>query len=185
MNNYKEKLDNLLNKILTKEEYLSYSSLSQFKKSPKDFVEYKFGERKETDAMAYGTLLHTLVLQPETIDSKYAVYDDADICASIGGAKPRATKLYKEDKAIFEAQNQGKLIISLDDFNEADKVANNVKFNRSASSIIKQCTEFEKGYEWEFMNLKFKGFIDAKGDKCMFDLKAQQMPSLERFKGMQ
>ena len=171
MNDYKNKIDTLITSILNKETSLSYSALSNFKKSPKDFIEYKFQEKKQTESMAYGSMLHVLVLQPEEFENKYAIYDDANIIASIGGAKPRATKQYKEDKAVFEAQNQGKIIVSLEDYKEAEFVANSVKYNRASSNIIKRCSEFEKSYEWEYMNFSFKGIVDAIGENAMFDLK--------------
>ncbi len=172
MSNYKERIDTLITSIINQQTSLSYSALSAFRKSPKDFIEYKFQEKKQTDAMAYGTMLHMLVLQPGEFENKYAVYDDADIIASIGGAKPTATTRYKEDKAIFEAENEGKIIVSLDDYKEASEVANNVKYNRASKSIIERCTEFEKYYEWDYMNFKFRGVLDAKGENVIFDLKS-------------
>lgn len=54
---------------------LSYSSIVSFMKSPKTFIDYKLKERKTTDAMIFGNLVHCLILQPEEFDNQFSVKD--------------------------------------------------------------------------------------------------------------
>ena len=45
-----------------KKEHLSYSALTQFKKSPNHLLAYWEGKQKTTDAMKFGTLIHKILL---------------------------------------------------------------------------------------------------------------------------
>src|SRR5687767_9617340 len=91
-----EHIDRIVNGLMSHENHLSYSSISAFKHSPRKFIDYKMGIKEETDAMLYGSMLHCLVLEPDDFFNRYHTIEDGDICNQIGGAKPRATKVYKE-----------------------------------------------------------------------------------------
>lgn len=193
---YKERIDQLITRILTKEEALSYSSLSQFAKSPKSFIEYKFREIEPTDAMKFGILLHEIVLTPnsiidgvfnfESISSKYVVVPDnapkRPTKAQINAKKPSEDSI----KAIawwneFNETTKGKEVISQSELDEAVRTAKAVLYNRSASMILSQCTEFEKKMEWEYNNFKFVGYVDAQGEKIRADLKKCTNASPKKF----
>lgn len=157
---------------MSHEGHLSYSSLSAFKSSPKDFIDYKLGVREETDAMLYGSMLHCLVLEPDDFENRYHILDDRDICVQIGGAKPRATKAYKEWKEIAFSEAAGKIIVETGDYLAAKIAAENIRHNRASAKVLNLATVHEKPIEWEFKNFKFKGFIDGIGEKAVFDLKS-------------
>ena len=57
-----------------KKDHLSYSALTQFKKSPNHLLAYWEGKQKRTDAMLFGSLIHKIILEPETFDFEYVVY---------------------------------------------------------------------------------------------------------------
>jgi exodeoxyribonuclease VIII len=59
-----------------KERPLSFSSVKQFIKSPQHYIQYLTQERKQTDSMLLGSVVHNLILQPETFDDKYIVEPD-------------------------------------------------------------------------------------------------------------
>lgn len=164
-------IDQIIDRLMRHDDHLSYSSLMAFRRSPKEFIDYKLGIKEETDAMVYGSMVHCLVLEPDEFENRYAVLEDTDICNQIGGAKPRATKAYKEWRAAFEAENQGKTLVSQEDYEHAKRIAINVKSNRASAKVLAAAPEHEKGIEWEYNNFRFKGFIDAIGDKAIFDLK--------------
>jgi PDDEXK-like domain of unknown function (DUF3799) len=164
-------IQNILSQLLSGQSHLSYSSLSSFKSSPKDFIDYKMGRKEQTDAMIYGAMVHCLVLEPEDFDNRYHCLDDADICNQIGGAKPRATKAYKEWKAVAEQEANGRILVETDDYTHAKIVAANVLNNDASRKVLSKCPKRELPVEWDYMNFKFKGFIDGIGDNAIFDLK--------------
>jgi len=57
-----------------KKDHLSYSALTQFKRSPNHLLAYWEGKQTKTDAMLFGSLIHKIILEPETFDFEYVVY---------------------------------------------------------------------------------------------------------------
>jgi hypothetical protein len=165
------RVDQIIDRLMSQEDHLSYSSLSAFKRSPKSFIDYKMGIKEETEAMQYGSMFHCLVLEPEDFANRFHVLDDRDICIQIGGAKPRATNAYKAWYATAMQEAGNKTLVETDDFLAAQIAANNVLFNRASSKVLDMASEREKPIEWEFKNFKFKGFKDGDGEKIIFDLK--------------
>lgn len=166
-----DKVEGIINALMHHESHLSYSSLSAFKKSPRAFIDYKLGIKEETEAMIYGSLLHCFVLEPGEFEKRYMVIEDADICAQIGGAKPRATKAYKEWYNAAIAEAGGRIIVEANDMMAAKISAVNIRHNRASQKILNMTPEHEKPIEWEYKNFCFKGFIDGIGEKAIVDLK--------------
>lgn len=171
MENRKDLIKGIIDKLLNQESALSFSSLKDFADSPKDFIDYKLLLKEETDAMKYGSLVHCLLLEPDKFEERYVVFDDADLMASIGGAKPRATKAYKEQRDIFHAENQGKIILDVDTYNQAKFVQINALNNRAVKAKLDGLTQKEFGVEWDYQNFKFRGYIDGQCDKYRVDIK--------------
>lgn len=165
------RIDSLINRLMSHETHLSYSALKAFRESPQDFIQYKFREKKTTDAMIFGQIVHCLILEPKEFEIRYAIMDDFDICCTIGGAKPRATNAYKEWKAVFMAENNGKEIVPIETYKVAKQISVNVKHNRASAKILNQLTDRELPVEWMYKNFKFKGFIDGRGAKLVADVK--------------
>lgn len=177
----KELTEAIVSNLLTHKSHLSFSSLMQFADSPKDFIEYKLREKEETDAMIYGTLVHCLILEPDKFNERYVVCNDKDIMVAIGGAKPRATKQYKEWKAIFEQENSDKIIIDSDTYNLAVSTQVNALNNRAFYTKLKGEGENEKKIEWDFLNFKFKGIIDRTTTDFRLDIKTCQNANPKEF----
>lgn len=169
--NRSEMIDKIVSGLMSGDSWLSYSSLSAFKGSPKEFIDYKLKQRVTTDAMIYGSMVHCLVLQPELFETRYLAIDDSEICLSIGRANPRATKVYKEwyDQQLQQAGDR--TLVDTDDYKNAQIVAWNVKTNRASRKVLGLCPDREKPIEWDFQNFHFKGFMDGCGSKAIFDLK--------------
>lgn len=172
--NRDEKIKDLLHDLLSGAKSLSYSSLKNFAESPEMFIQYCLQERKQTDAMLFGTIVHCLVLEPMEFNKRYFVLDDAQIVSEIGGGNPRLTKVYKEWKALQIDNNRGKEMVKPDIYRQAEAIANNVKNNRASRSILSRCNKYEVKLEWEFDNFKFKGIKDAEGKNCIMDLKTMK-----------
>lgn len=169
--NRQDMITKIVSGLMSGDGWLSYSSLSCFKSSPKEFIDYKLKTRVTTDAMIYGSMVHCLVLQPELFNERYLAIDDSEICSQIGGAKPRATKVYKEWYEEQLQQAGTRAIVDTDDYKNAQVVAWNVKTNRASRKVLSLCPDREKPIEWDFMNFQFKGFMDGAGSKAVFDLK--------------
>jgi hypothetical protein len=154
----------LISKIKSGEMHLSYTAISKFKRSPRSFIDYKLAPKEQTDAMLLGSIVHCLILEPHEFESRY-ITDLAKI-EEIGGAKPRATKAYKEWKA-----EQTDLIVISNDFYEAGKaMANAVLSNPAAKWVLDQTSNREFRISWDHAGLKFIGFLDADG-KVIADIK--------------
>lgn len=168
------KIDNMqgiIDDLMSHEGHLSFSSLKAFAESPATFAEYKLAKREPTDAMLFGAMLHCLVLEPQDFENRYLCLDDREICNQIGGAKPRATKAYKEWYAVTVTEAGDRQIVETNEYLAAKIIASNVLHNRASAKVLDLCWEHEQPIEWEFMNFKFKGFIDGIGEKAICDLK--------------
>lgn len=166
---------------MSQEGHLSFSSLVAFADSPQAFMQYKLAKTEPTDSMRFGAMVHCLVLEPEDFANRYFCLDDVAVCNSIGGAKPRATKAYKEwkDGVMQEAGN--KELVDADDYESAQRMARAVRTNRASAKILAMCPEHETEINWEFENFSFKGFIDMKGEKAKADFKVYADASPKKF----
>lgn len=166
-----EQIQALIGRLLAKEEHLSYSSLSAFAESPKHFIEHKLRERTQTPSMFYGNVVHTLILEPEQFENRYAIMPDYD----------RRTTVGKGAYADFIAANEGKAIIDKEIFADAQRAQMAIKTNFPANNIITKCSQKEVSVEWEYENFKFMGRLDLKGDAMMGDLKTCADASPRKF----
>lgn len=80
----------------------------------------------ETDSMDFGTLVHTLVLEPKDFGKLYAVMPNID------GRTTEGKTLKKE----FHEDNDGKIIVTDDDYKRASLMARNVR--EIAGGLLKQ-----------------------------------------------
>ena len=164
------KIDNLISELMSGEKALSFSSLKAFRQSPSAFIEYVFKEKKQTDAMFLGVLIHCLILEPEKFEERYTILDDEEKCNEIGGAKPRATKAYKEWRDIFISTAKGE-VVPLKVAQQAKIIAGNATHNRAAAKVLSICPVREQYIEWQYKNFKFRGYYDGGGAKARCDVK--------------
>lgn len=164
-------IEEIIGTLMRHEGALSFSSLSKFKESPKTFIDYKLKKIEQTDAMIFGSMVHCLILEPDEFESRYHILEDAEICAEIGGAKPRATNEYKDWVKEQEGIAGRKTIIDKSNFDAANIMSLNVTHNYAAKKILKKAIVHEYEIEWFYKNFKFKGYIDGYGEDLIFDLK--------------
>ncbi|MGN6417758.1 MAG: PD-(D/E)XK nuclease-like domain-containing protein [Pseudobacter sp.] len=171
LSNRQQQIDAIVSALMSHDMHLSYSSLSAFKRSPVEFIDYKLGVRDTTDSMEYGSMLHCLVLEPDDFRNRYHTIDDREVITEIGGEKPRATKKYKQWYSDQVAAVGNKKIVDTNDYITAEITARNIRTNRASQKVLDLAWLREKPIEWEFKNFKFKGFIDGDGHTAIFDLK--------------
>lgn len=165
------KIDQLISDLMDGVKPLSFSSLKAFKNSPADFIDYVFKEKKTTDAMLLGTLIHCLVLEPDMFEERYAIMDDTDIMNQLADSgNPRNTKIYKEWKANFLATCIGETI-TFKMAQQAQIIAGNIIHNRAAKKVLNLCPNREQKIEWQYKNFGFRGYYDLGGEKIRADIK--------------
>ena len=117
---------------MTQNEYRAYpavsrSDLFKLKKSP---LHYKYAsEHKEepTPTLNFGSAAHKYILEREDFDNEFAI-------------APNVDKRTKEGKAIFaefQEMSDGKIIISVDDFEKIKEMAKAIDEHPIASDLIK------------------------------------------------
>lgn len=165
-----ESFETIIEKIMSGEKGLSYSLLSKFLESPRHFKR-QLKEPEVTQAMIDGRRFHMAVLEPEIFIEKHWVLDDTEKIKEIGGGNPRATKLYKEWKAIKESENEGKELISIDDFNMFMAMKQALYSNPSTKPLMESLTEKEKFVSVEYEGFKINMKIDGLSEEIILDLK--------------
>lgn len=147
----REQIEALACRLTSGEEFLSYSSLTNFAESPKHFLEYKFKTKEKTDAMIFGNVVHCLILEPSQFEKRYAICPPCD----------RRTTVGKKIYADFQESSAGKQEITSECHLSAQAMVNSIRMNLPANRIIQSMQEKELSVEWEFMGFKHHGFIDG------------------------
>lgn len=142
--------------------YLSYSSLSNFRKSPKHFIDYKLFGSDDTDSIMLGKVLHCLVLEPQNFEIEYAIAPECD----------RRTKLGKELYNEFLLTSKDKIVVSNSIYANAVDMAISVLSNDQSKELIEGAIFKEKRIDWEKYGFKFLSFLDGESDSYIFDLKS-------------
>lgn len=160
---------------------LSFSSLSQFAISPRAFINYKLGERTTTDAMAMGSIVHCLVLEPDEFSSRYAVGPEANLATKVG--KEAFSAFLDQYLPVgWEWTNKADLIrqvmatcnievVTNSVYEEAKMRAKAIMDNQAARWVLNQIGETEIKVEYTINGFKFKGAIDGEGPSARIDLK--------------
>ena len=152
---------------------LSFSSLKEYSKSPAHFLAYKRAERKSSPAQDLGRLVHSLILEPDTVEKTYAIAPKLD----------KRTSLGRQAWERFEFENTGKTVVSSDAFDKAVMMRAAVMGNEDARDLILGCTKYEHHVEGELYGVDFHGFIDGlcEDDGYFLDLKTTQDHSPSAF----
>tara|TARA_R110000823_G_scaffold42397_2_gene111114 strand:+ start:4981 stop:5757 length:777 start_codon:yes stop_codon:yes gene_type:complete len=132
---------------------LSSSSIKLLADSPKKYYfinKYGYGE---SQGLRDGTLLHTLILEPEKWDQFHFV----DVLS-------KNSKAYKEAKAEFGT------VYTKKEKSDAERVADAVLKNEAALQLMSDC-EFEVPVLGEVMGMPFRGKADILGKNRICDIK--------------
>ena len=144
-----------------KERPLSYSSIKEFAKSPRHYINYINAKREPSKEMNMGSLIHALLLYPSQINEQFAVAPDVD-------------KRTKDGKAAWEqflSTSDGKIAITESELNEANSIVDIALSNKEISNIISQCTAFEQEFRCDVQGLPFRGFVDGIANDFILEVK--------------
>ena len=133
---------------------ISQSSLSQLLVSP---LHYRYGEKKETDALRVGSLVDAAVLSPREFVKTY---------------KPVADDTRRNTKAWKEQMEPGRELVKRAEYDEALRIADAVHNHRVAGQLLAEGANQVSLY-WidEPTGLLCKGRPDSVIDNICLDLK--------------
>lgn len=166
--------------IKTRAEYdslaaLNYSGSKELLKTPAAYRAYLDAPREETKALRMGSLTHALVLEPETVVSRFAMLpDDID----------RRTKAGKEAYEAFTLGAAGKTIVPADDWSVCCNVA--LAMVARIKDLGLTVTATELMLTVDYCGVPLKAAIDAiatdaNGDEWIIDLKTTEDASAKGF----
>lgn len=186
----------LLKRIQSKEEVLSFSSLKEFAASPKNFIKYKLKERKKpTDAVLEGSVCDALLcdhIKPERLEfeSNFSIVDSSpttenqiEFCNLIIGGKscfdakkeanPRgdAVDLQAMYQSFIDASKSGKQSVSKVLYDKCVAIVDGLKKSELVNYLLDAVVDVQVKCEWQFRGYKFKGFKDAEGNNLLIDFK--------------
>lgn len=145
-------------KDLTNEEYhgsfgTSSSTLKKLLEKTPAHMSYDAAHPSESsEAMAMGTLVHTLVLEPEKFEQQYCVAPEdlkKPTATQLNAKKPSAKTL--KNIALYEAwqkKAEGKTMISQKQFDQASQMAGNVLTHPTASLLLQNKIVESSVYWW-------------------------------------
>lgn len=141
----------------------------------KRYLPERYTQGGSQEALDFGTLFHTVVLEPGNLDG-YAVLDAEKIGVKADGtpaANPTATLAWKN--AVNEAKADGKTVIAQADWDKAHAMADAIHAHPTAPSLL---VEGEGAYEesafWvdETTGLRHKARFDRRIPGAIVDLKS-------------
>lgn len=104
---------------------LNNSGIKKLLKSPMHYLDSKLHPQEPTKAMAIGSAVHCMTLEPETFLDRYAV------------APESLDKRTKEGKAAWaELEASGKIILSNADYQDINKISFAVRTHETAPKLI-------------------------------------------------
>ena len=159
--------------------HLSYSSIKYALGDMRLWEMYMKGQlKKESDALVFGTLYDMLLFERDKAYDQYYVLNDDEIVAKIGGKYPRNTKKYKEWKAEAAEKNQGKTLVSSEDWKKANDMITRLA---DCGLIKKRLTgKYQVEFNEDIDGIPLKGFLDCLGDGYITDSKSSR--SVDKFR---
>jgi hypothetical protein len=145
-------------------EYFSSSALKLLRKDKMDFLKKYILNQKDEEfnpAFAFGTYVHTAMLEPELLDVETAVYDGT---ARVGSK-------WKE----FEKANEGKTVITRPDKLKIDKIMNSYSYHNAALDMLSGGVA-EETYAGEINGIKLKVRADYIKGSSLIDVKTTSSP---------
>jgi hypothetical protein len=192
---------NLIGRLQKKEETLSYSSLKEFGKSPRNFINYKLQPKKpQTESQIFGSLCDCFLTTPERFQELFSLVtnfpstdNQKGFCNDMISGKTKEDAFannysrgnleatYESLKSYIDAILSGKMVCTKDQKKQAENIVENLKKSELVMQYIDSCDKFQNKKEWEFKGWKFKGFTDAEGHNLIIDFKYSKDADPDKF----
>jgi len=133
--------------------------------------------RKETDALRFGQLVHTAILEPESLSMEYAIAPSVD----------RRTKAGKQEWEDFTRVHSDKVVVKREDYDKAIAMRESVMQHPAAKALLnrKRMTEVTATWNHDGIDCKARldGYIGPKGKAkpIILDLKTAMDASTDGF----
>lgn len=150
---------------------LSASGAKLLNRSAAHYLADKATPRSPSPAMAFGSLVHTLILEPQTVDARYAAMPKIN----------KRTNAGKEEAAEFEQANANKIIVDLDDFQRGQRTAAAVLAHPTARDLLNADGQSEATVLWEQHGVDCKARLDYLSENCIVDIKTARDASYDGF----
>lgn len=177
----KEKISKLCADLLSGKEHLSFSSFNAFLKSPAHFIEYKFGEKVEKAEFNLGKLAHTILLEPQFIETRYLIFDREKVLPF--PKKNYQTKANREARDLFIENAPANVeVVEKQDFKDVEELVDSIRKVSAAKGILDMCTMLEQALVFKYGGFTWKGFKDAGCEELTTDIKTAKDASKRGFK---
>ena len=177
--------------------HLSFSALSAFAISPRAFIAYKVREKKTTDAMVLGEIVHCLVLEPDAFADRFF------IAPNVNGATKEGKEVWKKiyadfvtepepdfkksiNEIIAAVKEHTKVTVVKGQMHENGKLrARAITKNRACRYVLDQITHTELSLpdDYQIDGVKFRGYIDGKGPGVICDIKNMPDATVDKASG--
>jgi exodeoxyribonuclease VIII len=152
-------------------QFVSNSMLSLLNKSPQHLERMLKGHKEESPALNFGKAFHTVVLEPEKVNTEIAVFE----------GKARRGKAWDE----FKSDNESNTIITEPEYNKILKMRSTLCTPEQSYEFIENSIH-EVVNVWEMLGVNCKGKVDcvyeSDNGKILIDVKTTQDSSPEAFK---
>lgn len=158
-----------------KDRPLSYSSIKEFRKSPKHYVEYITADRRApSEAQLTGSAFEMLLLEPERFAKDVFIYQKPNLRSAAG----------KADWEQIKEQGQGKLMITEEIEQKVKRMVESVHECPEMMQYIDSITAQQVKLSWKHKGMPFIGYVDAEGDlggDWCFEIKTTQCADPDEF----
>lgn len=191
----------LIGRLQKKEEVLSYSSLKEFGKSPRNFINYKLKPKTpQTESQIFGSLCDCFLTTPDKFEDMFVLVlnfptsdNQKGFCNDMINGKTKeeaysnnykvggVDKVWESLGNYVEAIKSAKMVCTKQQKEDAEKIVENLKKSDLVMQYIDSCTKFQNKKEWTYKGWKFKGFTDAEGTRLIIDFKFSKDADPDKF----
>jgi hypothetical protein len=171
-----------------KQESISSSALKEAAKSLRHLVHYKNKPKETKGHFDFGNACELYFIDQDAFYRDVAVFDDSEVCnelISTSSKSPRATNVYKDWKAKFDKENEGKYIIPFDGVDSFDVIVKCYELFKQHEFAQAVCSgNYQDPFEWtdEKTGLKRYARTDIFNEPLNFitDLKTDHSGDFEK-----
>lgn len=156
---------------------LSYSSLKEFRKSPKHYVQYVTEPRKPpSPAQIIGSAFEILLLDNDRFDTKVMVFEKPNLRSNAG----------KDEWENIQSQAEGRLMITAEQYETVCAMVDNAHNCAEMMRYVDSINKTQQKLTWkDKTGIPFIGYVDAEGtiadETWVFEIKTAASADPDQF----